>query len=48
MNLGRGSKKRISRIRWKRSEIFYAVGFLLLMAIFCVWLGLWLQHHYFD
>jgi len=48
MNLGRGTKRRISQIRWKRSEILHAVALFVLMTIFCVWLALWLQHHHFD
>ena len=48
MTLGKGSKRRISRIRWKRSEIFHAALLLVLMTIFCWWLALWLQYHHFD
>ena len=46
--LGRGTKRRIARIRWKRWEVFHAVVLFVLMAIFSVFLAVWFEVHHFD
>jgi len=46
--LCKGSKRRISQISWKRREVLHAVVLFALMAIFAIWLGLWIQAHHFD
>lgn len=45
---GKGSKKRVQQIVWRRREILSAILLLLFAAIFSVWLALWLQTHEFD
>ncbi|MFZ0274408.1 MAG: hypothetical protein WB524_17815 [Acidobacteriaceae bacterium] len=45
---GRGSKRRLERIRWKRWEIVHAVILTLLMGAFGLWVGIWIATHHFD
>ncbi|MGH9586689.1 MAG: hypothetical protein ACRD3F_07025 [Acidobacteriaceae bacterium] len=46
--LGRGSKRRVAQIRWKRWEIVHAVILFLLLAILSVWLAVWFEMHHLD
>ena len=46
--LGKGTKRRISQIRWKRREVVHAVVLFVLMAIFSVYLAVWFEVHHFD
>jgi tellurite resistance protein TehA-like permease len=48
MNLGKGNKRRVRQIRWKRSEIVSVILFTLAITILCVYLALWLARHPFD
>jgi hypothetical protein len=43
--LNLGSKKRVARIRWSRSELLQVIALLLLMAGLSVWLACWLNLH---
>jgi hypothetical protein len=43
-----GSKRRIAQIRWRRWEIIHAIILLLLMALFTIWVGVWIGTHHFD
>jgi hypothetical protein len=46
--LGKGTRRRIAQIRWKRREILHAVVLFTLMAIFSVFLAVWFEAHHFD
>jgi hypothetical protein len=46
--LGRGTKRKIAQIRWKRWEVFHALVLFALMAIFSVFLAVWFEAHHFD
>jgi len=46
--LGRGTKKAIGRIRWKRHEVVHAVVVSLVLLGFSVYLALWFELHHFD
>lgn len=46
--LGRGTKRRIARIKWKRREIVHAVILFLLLAALSVWLAVWFEMKHFD
>jgi hypothetical protein len=45
---GNGSKRRVERIRWKRSEIVQALLLFLFMTAFSFWVGIWIATHHFD
>lgn len=46
--LGKGTKRRVARIKWKRWEIAHAIILLLLLAVFSVWLAVWFEMKHFD
>jgi hypothetical protein len=46
--LQRGSKRRLTQIRWKRREIVHALILGALMAAFGLWVGLWIATHHFE
>jgi len=46
--LGRGTKRAIARIRWKRYEVVHAVVVSLVLLAFSVYLALWFELHQFD
>jgi hypothetical protein len=46
--LGKGTKRRIASIRWKRWEIVHAVILFVLLAVFSVWLAVWFEMQHFD
>lgn len=48
MILGRGNKRRVRQIRWKRSEIVSVILLTLAITILGAYLGLWLATHPFD
>jgi hypothetical protein len=48
MNPGKGNKRRVRQIRWKRSEIVSAILLTLAITILGVYLALWLATHPFD
>jgi hypothetical protein len=43
--LGKGNKRRIALIRWRRWEIVHAVILSILLAILAVWLAVWFAIH---
>lgn len=43
--LGKGNKRRIALIRWKRWELVHATVLGVLLAIFAVWLAVWFEIH---
>ena len=45
---GRGSKKAIARIRWKRSEVLLIFALILTLAVFSACLVVWHELHHFD
>jgi hypothetical protein len=48
MNLGKGNKRRVRQIRWKRSEIVSVILLTLAITILSVYLALWLATDPFD
>jgi len=46
--LGKGNKRRIARIKWKRWQIIHAVLLFLLLTIFSVWLAVWFEMQHLD
>jgi hypothetical protein len=46
--LGKGSKRRIAQIKWKRWEILHAVTLFILLAILAVWLAVWFETQHLD
>ena len=45
---GKGSKRRVRQVRWKRSEIIKLILIAVAIAVFSVWLALWVASHDFD
>jgi hypothetical protein len=45
---GKGSKRRVRQLRWKRSEIIKLILIAVAIAAFSVWLALWVASHDFD
>jgi hypothetical protein len=41
--LGKGSKRRVAQIKWKRWELIHAIILFLLLAILSVWLAVWFE-----
>ena len=41
--LGKGSKRRIAQIKWKRREIVHAVILFLLLAVLSIWIAIWFE-----
>jgi hypothetical protein len=46
--LGKGNKRRIAQIKWKRWEIVHAIVLFLLLAILSVWLAVWFEMQHLD
>jgi hypothetical protein len=46
--LGKGTKRRVAQIRWKRREIVHAIILFALLAIFAVWLTVWFEMKHLD
>jgi hypothetical protein len=45
---GKGSKRRVRQVRWKRSEIIKLILIAVAITIFTLWLVLWVASHDFD
>ena len=45
LNLGRGSKRNVRNVRWKRSEIWSLLLLLTVMAVVAVAAALWINAH---
>ena len=48
INLGKGSKRRVRLVRWRRSEKLSVVVLFLVVVIETVLIALWLMTHSFD
>jgi hypothetical protein len=46
--LGKGTRRRIAQIKWKRWELVHAVVLFLLLAILSVWLAVWFEMQHLD
>ena len=46
--LGRGNKRRVAQIKWKRREFVHAIVLFLLLAIFSIWLAVWFEMQHLD
>lgn len=46
--LGKGNKRRVAQIRWKRREVIHAIVLFLLLTILSVGLVLWFEMHHLD
>jgi hypothetical protein len=46
--LGKGTRRRIAQIRWRRREIIHAIILFVLLAAFSVWLAVWFEMHHLD
>ena len=46
IHLDKGSKKRIQRIRWTLTERMTLALIFLVLAVFCILIGLWDASHY--
>lgn len=47
-NLDKGHKRRVRRIRWKRSEIVSAIVLTIVMMLLSIYLAWWLAKHPID
>jgi hypothetical protein len=41
--LGKGNKRRIALIRWKRWEIVHVIILTVFLAVMAVWLAVWFE-----
>jgi hypothetical protein len=48
INVGKGSKRKVGMIRWKRSEKLSMVLLFLVVVIETLWVTWWLMGHHFD
>jgi hypothetical protein len=48
ITLDKGSKKKLQRIRWTRSEIASAVLLTFILSVACIWAAFWYASHYSD
>jgi hypothetical protein len=48
VDLGKGSKRRVRRVRWTRAEVVSAVLLALVLAAETICIALWLTGHTFD
>jgi hypothetical protein len=46
--LGKGTRRRIAQIKWRRREIIHAIILFILLAVFSVWLAVWFEMHHLD
>ncbi len=46
--LGKGSKRRVAQVKWKRWEIVHAIVLFLLLAILSLWLVVWFEMWHLD
>ncbi|HEX5235101.1 MAG TPA: hypothetical protein VFW25_07205 [Silvibacterium sp.] len=46
--LGKGTKRRVAQIRWKRWEIIHAIVLFLLLVSLIIWLVLWFETQHLD
>ncbi len=48
ITLDKGSKKKLQKIRWTRSEIASAALLTFVMIVACIWAAFWYSSHYSD
>jgi hypothetical protein len=48
ISVGKGSKRRVWLVRWKRSEKLSMVLLFLVVVIETLWVAWWLMRHSFD
>jgi hypothetical protein len=48
ISVGKGSKRRVRLVRWKRSEKLSMVLLFLVVVIETLWVAWWLMRHSFD
>jgi hypothetical protein len=48
INVGKGSKRKVRLVRWKRSEKLSMVLLFLVVVIETLWVAWWLMRHSFD
>ncbi len=47
-NLGKGSKRKVRLVHWRRSEKLSMIMLFLVLLIETVFIALWLMNHPFD
>jgi hypothetical protein len=47
-NFGKGSKRKVRQVRWKRAELISAGLVLLALATETICIALWIMGHSFD
>lgn len=45
---GKGSKRKVREVRWRRAEVISAILLLLVLAGETIYIALWLMGHTFD
>ncbi len=48
INLGKGNKRKVRLVRWKRSEKLSMVLLFLVVVIETLWIAWWLMRHSID
>ncbi len=48
LNLGRGSKRHVRLIRWKRNELLSLLLLLLAISCLAVWVATWFEAHHIE
>jgi hypothetical protein len=48
INVGKGSKRKVGLVRWKRSEKLSILLLFLVVVIETLWIAWWLTGHSFD
>jgi hypothetical protein len=48
INVGKGSKRKVGLVRWKRSEKLSMLLLFLVVVIETLWIAWWLTGHSFD
>jgi hypothetical protein len=48
ISVGKGSKRKVRLVRWKRSEKLSMVLLFLIVVIETLWVAWWLMGHSFD
>jgi type II secretory pathway component PulL len=48
LSLGRGSKRRIRQIRWKRKQVVSLIVLMLLALVVTAYIAVWYEFHHTD
>jgi hypothetical protein len=46
--LGKGNKRRVQQVRWKRLEILHAILLLIVVSVLVILVTIWFEGHNFD